>query len=129
MLVNVFNLVKVVSTEFYENNDNNTDMYEARRVETISPRPCDQETHLYTYTHTQHKDFDGFWLEAVPFTNLVLLVINDLVNFVGDVQLEYPTPKEVVYNVDVECIRAGGENLIRRNYMECFNQIIIDVSL
>lgn len=93
------------------------------------PRTCDQETHLYTLTYTEHRTFDGFWLEKVPTSNLVLLVIDDLLGTaIGDVDLDFPTPKEIVYHVQLECVRAGGEGLVRRSYTECFNEVIVEDS-
>lgn len=94
------------------------------------PRPCDQELHLYTLTHNEHTRHN-FWLVKVPLSNLVLLVVDDLMgnSIDGSLDFVYPTPKEVAYNVDLECIRATGENLVRRNYMECFNEIVATVSV
>lgn len=113
-------MLTVVSTQFYENDDNYTD----NKITLSDPRTCDHEIHFYTLTHTENASFKRFSLAKVPFSNLILIVVDDLMDgFVHGIDLEYPTPKEVVYNVGLECIRARGENLTRRNLTECFNEV------
>lgn len=127
----LFGLVRLVSSEFYESEDNYTDWYEFRRVQMPDPRPCDQVTHLYTLTlDTRHVslEFRGLWLAKVSSSNLILLVVNDELENKVDGIVENPTAREIVYSTDVECIRANGEQLVRRSYMECFNQILVTVS-
>lgn len=123
------NFLKVVSTEFFEGDSNYTDTYELKRIEMTDPRPCDQEIHLYTLSHFEHTSFHNLALTKLPFSNLILIVVDDLMgNSLNTVNIEYPTPKEVVHSVALDCIRARGEKLIRRNYMECFNEVIVTVS-
>lgn len=110
----------------FESGDNYTDFYESRRIEMPDPHPCDQQTHLYTYTHNttlESLEHQGFSLVGVPFSNLVLVVIDALVPEGHKNGLLYPTFEEIVYGDDLECVRVKGEQMVRRNYMHCFNEV------
>ncbi|XP_077284622.1 voltage-dependent calcium channel subunit straightjacket isoform X2 [Arctopsyche grandis] len=100
-------------------------------INRTRPTPCDQELWLYQLTHTdeEHSPYKNpakgckrpYVVQPIPYSNLVLIVIDSLCpqdELAPQLRL---TASSVIHNSSLPCTRAALPQLKRRHLIPCIN--------